>query len=435
MPTITQVQFAPAMPKRLRTAAYTRVSSGKDAMLHSLSAQVSYYSALIQKRADWEYAGVYIDEAVTGTKDSRKEFQRLLDDCRAGKIDQVITKSITRFARNTLTTLEVTRELKLLSINIFFEEQNIHTMSNEGELVLSILAASAQEGSLRVSESCKWRIQRMFRQGRPNIGRMLGYRLLDGKFYIIPEEAAIVRKIFDWYLGGMGKNAIMRKLNQECVASPLGGKWGEATVSQTLRNEKYAGNMLLQKTYVTDHLSKQKRKNCGELPSYFVENSHEAIIPKETFDAAQQEIERRAARYQPKPQARQSYPFTGLIRCGICGAAYNRKHAAAGSKYEKIVWICPAFNMEGKAVCDNQQIPEAILLAKTEEAGGFSGLKQIAAIGPGMLSFKYNGERQVDLTWQNPSRSQSWTPEMKEAARQRSLAAAQKRREQKGVKL
>ncbi|MDR1464741.1 MAG: recombinase family protein [Oscillospiraceae bacterium] len=426
--TITQVQFAPTMPTRKRTAAYTRVSSGKDAMLHSLSAQVSYYSALIQSRPDWEFAGIYCDEAVTGTKDSRAEFQRLLVDCKAGKIDQIITKSISRFARNTVTLLQTVRELKLLGIDVFFQEQNIHTMSAEGEMVLAILAAHAQENSLRVSESCKWRIQKMFREGRPNIGRMLGYRLRDGKFCIIPEEAKIVRSIFAWYLAGMGKNAIARRLSEEGISSPTGGRWGETSVAGILRNEKYAGNMRLQKTYVTDHLSKQKRLNHGERPVYFVSNSHEAIIPREQFDAVQREIACRAAIHQPNPQPRQKYALTGLVRCGICGANYRRKHTAAGTKYEKIVWICPTFNTQGQNHCPSQQIPEDILLAKVAEAGGFDGLLSIEVVGAGILSFIYKGKT-VDLTWQNPSRRASWTPEMKEAARQKSLANAQKRKE------
>ena len=421
MKAITQIQFAPAMPKRKRTAAYTRVSSGKEAMLHSLSAQVSYYSGLIQKRADWEYAGVYIDEAVSGTKDSRAEFQRMLDDCRAGKIDQVITKSITRFARNTVTLLKTVRELKALGIDVFFEEQNIHTQSSEGEMVLAILAAHAQENSLRVSESCKWRIRDKYAHGIPTGCIVFGYQLERGVFTIIPAEAAIVKKLFMDYLAGMGIGALSRKHGFSTTA-----------VRQMLRNEKYAGDLLLQKSYVTDHLSKRKVKNIGQLPQYLVRGNHPAIVDRGIFDAVQTEISRRAAIHQPNPRAPQSYPLTGLIRCGLCGAAYHRKHANAGGKYEKVVWICHAYNTLGKTVCANQQIPEDILLAKTEEAGGFKGLEQITAAGPGMLSFKYTGkdERVVDLTWQNPSRRESWTPEMKEAARQKSLAAAQKRREQ-----
>jgi len=448
MKTITQVQFAPVMPKRKRAAAYTRVSYGKEAMLHSLSAQISYYSGHIQKRADWEFAGIYAD-TLTGTKDSRKEFQRLLDDCRAGKIDQIITKSITRFARNTVTLLKVIRELKLLGIDVFFEEQNIHTMSAEGEMVLAILAAHAQENSLRTSESCKWRVRKQFQEGRVTGMAMLGYHLINGVLTIIPEEAALVQQIFQDYLAGAGPVAITKKLRGQGV------KFSPSGIADILRNEKYRGDMLLQKSFRVDHLTKRKVRNVGQLPQFYVRESHEAIIDRMTFDAVQAEIARRASAYTPNAPAEPSYPFTGLVRCGVCGAAYKRKHANAGSKYEKIVWICGTFNQIGKNECGSQQIPEDILLAKTEEAGGFDGLKQITIAGPGALSFLYivnecerkftqqftsvnehersscavHAGRQVDLAWQNPSRSQSWTSEMKEAARQKSLAAAKKRKE------
>jgi DNA invertase Pin-like site-specific DNA recombinase len=420
--TITQIQFAPAIPTRKRTAAYTRVSSGKDAMLHSLSAQVSYYSDLIQSRADWEFAGIYCDEAVTGTKDRRAEFQRLLADCRAGKIDQVITKSITRFARNTVDLLKTIRELKLLGIDVFFQEQNIHTLSAEGEMVLSILAANAQEQSLRVSENCKWRIRKDFREGKVCGMSMLGYRLHCGRLVIIPEEATLVRQIFVDYLKGMGINAIVRK----CLAQGL--KMSETGLQKMLRNEKYTGNMLLQKTYVVDHLTKQARINNGELPKYFVENSHEAIIPHEQFEAVQREIQRRAAIHQPHPRAPRAYPLTGLVKCGVCGAGFRHKIVGAAQKYKKPVWICDTFNMRGKEYCANQQIPEDMLLAKVAEAGGFDGLQKIVAV-PGTLAFHYNNGNVIELTWQNPSRAGSWTPEMREAARQRAVINAQKRRE------
>ena len=168
----------PSLPQRKRVAAYARVSSGKDAMLHSLSAQVSYYSNLIQRNPEWCYAGVYIDEALTGTKDNRKDFQRLLEDCRAGKIDRVLTKSISRFARNTVTLLETVRELKALGVDVYFEEQNIHSMNGDGELMLTILASYAQEESLSVSENCKWRIRNQFKSGElVNWHSMYGYRI------------------------------------------------------------------------------------------------------------------------------------------------------------------------------------------------------------------------------------------------------------------
>jgi len=200
--TITIVPALPKLEQRKRVAAYARVSSGKDAMLHSLSAQVSYYSSLIQKHGDWLYVGVYADEAKTGTKDNRADFQRLIADCRAGKIDMVITKSISRFARNTVTLLQTVRELKALGVDVFFEEQNIHTMSADGELMMTILASYAQEESRSASENQKWRIKRNFEAGMPWNGTLLGYRMVDGRYEIIPEEAELVRRIYSLYLSG-----------------------------------------------------------------------------------------------------------------------------------------------------------------------------------------------------------------------------------------
>lgn len=206
-------------PKLTKVAAYARVSSGKDAMLHSLSAQVSYYNELIQRHPGWVFCGVYADEALTGTKADRKNFTRLLKDCRAGKVDMVITKSISRFARNTVTLLETVRELKLIGVDVYFEEQNIHSISADGELMLSILASYAQEESLSTSENQKWRIKRNFENGMPWNGTLLGYRYEHGKYVIVPEEAEIVQLIFDSYLSGMGITAIMKTLNKKGIGN------------------------------------------------------------------------------------------------------------------------------------------------------------------------------------------------------------------------
>jgi len=399
----------------LRTAAYTRVSSGKDAMLHSLSAQVSYYSKLIQNTPGWVYAGVYTDEAITGTKRERPEFQRLLEDCRAGKIDLVVTKSVSRFARNTLTTLEAVRELRALEVDVFFEEQNIHTLSAEGEFLLTLLASYAQEESLSVSENCKWRIRNDFKEGRPTFTRLLGYELQNGKFIIVPGEAELVRRIFADYLSGKGITSIRKALLSEGVGISQTG------LSKLLRNEKYAGDLLLQKSFTADHLTKKKTKNTGQLPMYLVEDAHEAIIPRADFNAVRAEMARRSARYQPNPQAPPLYDLSGKIRCGTCGAGYRRKHAAAGSKYEKIVWICKTFNTLGRDHCTAQQIPDDILRAKLAEAGGLEGLQEIRVPGPNRLCFVYADGRLAELPWQHPSRRESWTPGMKEQARQDAL--------------
>jgi DNA invertase Pin-like site-specific DNA recombinase len=439
MKKITKLDALPQNPKRKRVAAYARVSSGKDAMRHSLSAQVSYYSNLIQRRIEWAFAGIYADEPIAGTKDNRPEFQRMLTDCRAGAIDMVITKSITRFARNTVTTLEAVRELKTLGIDVFFEKENIHSVSGDGELMLSILASFAQEESRSASENCKWRIRKMFEAGQPTFTRLLGYKWVDGKFQILPEEAEVVKQIFADYLSGLGKIAIAKKLNAMGVPTKNGGPWMYNTVDKILRNEKYAGNLILQKTFVEDHVSKKSRVNRGELPKYHIEDSHEAIIGRETFESAQREIARRAGVCKPPKQPVECYPFTGLIRCGTCGRRYQRKHAAAGSKYEKPVWICAAFNSLGKQFCSSQQIPEDILLAKTAEVLGVERVDaaalaaQVAEIQVpehNLLVFAFHDGHDVSVSWQSPSRRESWTEEMKQTARARQFKILEERRKQ-----
>ena len=210
---VKRVHFInPVIPKRKRVAAYARVSSAKDAMHHSLSAQVSYYSNLIQSRGEWKYAGVYADEAKTGTKDSRENFIQMLADCKNGKVDMIITKSISRFARNTITLLSVVRELKTIGVDVFFEEQNIHTLSADGELMLTILASYAQEESLSASENQKWRVRKNFQEGKPWNGTILGYRYSGGKRVIKHDEAETVRKTIRLYLSGWGYEKIAKKL-------------------------------------------------------------------------------------------------------------------------------------------------------------------------------------------------------------------------------
>lgn len=215
------------VPKLTRVAAYARVSSGKDAMLHSLSAQVSYYNDLIQHQPGWVFCGVYADEALTGTKADRENFTHLLNDCRAGKVDIVITKSISRFARNTVTLLGTVRELKRIGVDVYFEEQNIHSISPDGELMLSILASYAQEESLSASENQKWRIERNFENGMPWNGTMLGYRYKDGTYITVPEETETVRFIFDQYLSGKGITAIMKMLNKKAIPTPQRKRLGK----------------------------------------------------------------------------------------------------------------------------------------------------------------------------------------------------------------
>ena len=427
---VTRVEFRiPAQPKANRVVAYARVSSGKDAMLHSLSAQVSYYSDLIQQHSGWIYCGAYADEAMTGTKDDREGFQRLLKECRDGNVDMVITKSISRFARNTVTLLETVRELKSRGVDVYFEEQCIHTISAEGELMMTILASYAQEESLSASENQKWRIKHSFEDGRPWNGTILGYRYTDGVYTIVPEEAEIVKSIFSDYLSGMGTSAIAKKLNAAGILTRKGNRWGHTAVDKVLKNEAYTGNLLLQKTYRENHITKRMLVNCGELPMYCAENSHEAIIGQETFEAVQSEMACRAKKSKKLGITKQTHPFTGKMVCSICGKNYLCKPTPTGP-----VWICSTFNLQGKAFCASKQIPEETLLKVTAEVLGNEVFDEqsfkdhvvdILVCANNTLIYRFADGTHTEKCWEDRPRSQSWTEEMKSEARRKALERRQ----------
>ena len=427
--TITKTIFPPApLPSLTRVAAYARVSSGKDEMLHSLAAQVSYYSEYIQKQPGWFYSGVYADEAITGTKDNRPEFQRLLTDCKQGKIDLVLTKSISRFARNTVTLLETVRELKSLGIDVYFEEQNIHTLSGEGELMLTILASYAQEESLSVSENCKWRIRQDFSKGKPGNIKVFGYDLVDGQLEINTQEAETIRMIFADYLSGMGKNAIVKKLREQGVSTKTNRNWQVNTIYTILRDEKYTGQLLMQKTFRSDHLNKIKKVNNGELLQYCIDENHPAIIPTDIFEKVQQEIERREKKYMPQPRTPIFSEFTGKIQCGICGASFRRKIVNAGTRFATAKWVCSSYNTHGISACSMKPIPEDVLKRLASEVLGMdefdpnaitSNILKIIIPKFGEVEFHTTDGRSETKTWRYPSRRDSWTDEMKQAAKQR----------------
>jgi DNA invertase Pin-like site-specific DNA recombinase len=411
-------------PKMLRVATYARVSSGKDAMLHSLSAQVSYYNDLIQKHEGWLFCGVFADEATTGTKDSRENYQKLLEECRKGAIDLVLTKSISRFARNTVTLLETVRELKSLGVDVYFEEQNIHSISPDGELMLTVLASYAQEESRSASENRKWQIRKDFEQGKVGSITILGYRrTADGSLEVVPEEAEIVKMIFSDYLSGMGKQTICNKLNEMHIPTRYGNEWTAEAVRRILKNEKYCGDLLLQKTFRENYITKRKIENRGQLPKYYVEDAHEPIVDRETFLAVQKRMEEHQ-RFAPKSTA-VSYPFTSMIKCGCCGKFYRRKIQPC-----RITWICHTYNTKGKKHCpDSKQIPEDRLYSaccevlSTEEFDEDifkDRICQIYVPEPNVLLFQFHDGHEQRIYWKDHSRSESWTDEMKERARERS---------------
>ena len=411
---VQKVKFPPVAPKRKRVAAYARVSSGKDAMLHSLAAQVEYYSNYIRRHPGWEYVGVYADEAKTGTKDSREQFQQLLADCKAGKIDHILTKSISRMARNTVTLLETVRELKALGISVYFEEQNIDTGTDDGELMLSILASYAQEESLSASENQKWRVRQNFENGQPWRGFMLGYRYKDGQYIVVPEETEIVRSIYADFLDGKGVTAIMKRLNKQGILTQQGFTWHKSAITRVLKNYTYTGNLLLQTKFRENHLTKRTLVNRGQLPQYHATDTHEPIIDIDTYNAVQLEMHRRAQKYG-KRQTSGKYPFSGMVTCAGCGKHYRRKVTATGP-----VWICSTYNTLGKVACSSKAIPESTLMETAATVSATGEITAVTAHNDNTLEFTLADGTVTVKQWQDRSRASSWTPEMRAAAGEKS---------------
>ena len=432
---IEEIPAKPKEAKRIRVAAYARVSSDKDAAFHSLEAQTEYYRDYVAARPDWELVSIYSDNGISGTTIHRPEFQRMLQDCRDGKIDLVVTKSVTRFARNTVILLETIRDLKKLGVDCYFEKEDMHSISPDGELLLTLLAMYAEEEARSASENQKWRIQKLYDQGKPAGGHVFGYRLVGDKFEIVPEEAEIVKEIFALYLSGMGYAKIARTLIERGISSCFGGTWSSASVRDILLNEKYTGDLLLQKYFREDFRTKKDRKNTGELRKVYVKNSHDGIIDRQTFQAVQQEIERRSARqmeimaHRTVGHENSGKLFTGLISCGFCGGTYVRKYTNAKSG-DQPIWICNQYFKYGKAACQSQRISEDILIEKTKEILGVSELNREKILGAisriivpehHCLIYKLADGSTADAHWEHPSRKLSWTDEMREAARQKAL--------------
>ena len=313
--------------------------------MNSVSAQVSYYSAFIQNNPEWEYAGVYADCGISGTDTTkRSEFRRMLEDCESGKIDIILTKSISRFARNTVDLLETVRHLKSLGIEVRFEKEHINSLSEDGELMLSLLASFAQEESRSISENVKWGVRKRFQSGEIGTANkhILGYRYDEEaqKYMIIPEEAGAVRWMFQMYIDGVSFRRIAENMNQAGIRTTLGNDFQEASVRQLIFNEVYAGDIRRQKCYMADPITKAKVKNGGELPQYYMADCHEAIIDRETYAQVKAEMERRAGLVNP------TYPFTGKIKCGICGRSYTRRATMVKGR-EYVSWFCRAKKEKG----------------------------------------------------------------------------------------
>ena len=366
-----KVTFIPADPKyekkdirsqRLRVAPYCRVSTDSDEQLTSYTAQIEYYTAKIAANPEWTMVRLYADEGITGTSTKkRKQFNKLIADCEAGKIDLVITKSVSRFGRNTLDGLQYTRKLKRLGVGVFFEKENVNTLHMDNEMILTFFFSQAQAESESLSGNVKWGHRKNFRDGKVyfQYKNFLGYRRgANGEPEIDEEEAKVVRRIFARYLVGDSIRQIARGLEADGIKTVRGNeKWSDSVIQGMLQNEKYIGDALLQKTYIADIFSHQSKKNMGELPKYYVHDSHPAIIDRETFRKVQEEIARRAGKKRTSSKAKTElgkysgkFAFSELLVCGECGSPYRRQtYMPRGEKY--YVWRCLNRLENGRRIC------------------------------------------------------------------------------------
>ncbi len=344
---------------KLRVAAYCRVSTDSDDQLVSLETQIKHYESYINANPDWEFAGLYYDEGITGTKkEKRPELLRMIADCENKQIDFIVTKSISRFARNTTDCLELVRKLLDLGICIYFEKENINTGSMESELMLSILSGLAESESVSISENSKWSVKRRFQNGTFKISYPpYGYETDDGKLVVNKTQADIVRFIFAEILSGKGTHKIADELNRCNIPSKKGGRWTATTIRGMVGNEKYSGDAIFQKTYTDEYFS--RHYNYGEQEQYLMKNHHDAIISHEDFEAAQTIINQRGkekgvVKHHGKYQNR--YPFSGKIICGKCGGKFKRRIHSTGR--HNIAWCCTN-HISDIGKCSMKYIPQS----------------------------------------------------------------------------
>ena len=387
--TTPTVIFIPAKPevvraskRQLRVAAYCRVSTDDEEQLTSYEAQKNYYTDKIMTNKEWTMAGIFADEGITGTSArKRPEFLRMIRQCKQGKIDIVLTKSISRFARNTVDCLNYVRALKELGIAVIFEKENMNTLEIDSEILITMLGAFAQSESESISANVRWGIRQAMKEGKATIQYkyLYGYRKGDdGKPEIIPDQAEVVRKIYDLFLSGTPVRGIQEYLNENAVPNINSEpKWARSAIDSILTNEKYCGDVLLQKTYIDDCINKKVKKNTGQLPMYLVQNHHEGIISRETFDAAQAELSRRNAGRSPSkknaPTGRSryssKYALSDRLYCGECGTRYQRCTWRNRDGSKRIVWRCVSRVDYGSKYChdsptlDEEPLHRAVLAA------------------------------------------------------------------------
>jgi len=389
---ISQFTAAPiGSSKKRRVAGYARVSTDHEDQQSSYEAQVDYYTAYIKGREDWEFISVYTDEGISATSTTKRDgFNKMVANALDGRIDLIITKSVSRFARNTVDSLTTIRKLKENKVECYFEKENIWTFDSKGELLLTIMSSLAQEESRSISENVTWGQRKRMQDGKVSVPfkRFLGFEKgEDGNLVVNEEQAIIVRRIYGMFLQGRSPFAIARVLTEEGIPTPGGKKnWAQGTVKSILTNEKYKGDALLQKVYTVDFLSKKKKVNEGEVPQYYVEGNHDAIIEPGVFDAVQKQM---AIRHPGKNRQSSVHIFSSRIKCGDCGGWYGAKVWHSNDKYRRTIWRCN-HKFEGDDKCgtphfEEAEIQELFLKAlnilcteKDEIIAGFDLIKETA---------------------------------------------------------
>jgi DNA invertase Pin-like site-specific DNA recombinase len=354
--------------KKKKVCAYARVSTDSLSQGESLENQIQYYENIISSNPEYEFIGVFADRGITGTTENRPEFQRMLEFCRSGKIDLIITKSVSRFARNTAIMLKTVRQLKDIDVEVRFEKENIDTLSGDGELMLTILSSFAQEESKNVSDNINWRFKQKFQRGELVINekRFLGYdKNQYGDLVINQKEAKVVRRIFENYLSGKGSFTIAKELEKEGIPTAVGGKWNDTTILKILKNEKYRGDAILQKYYTPNHLTKTKVKNNGQVDSYYIEDNHSPIVIREMWELVQDEIKRRAEAkgniQGDRDKYKRRYRLTGMLYCSKCCSSLIRRTWNSKFNCKKIVWQCSNYIRNGKGACEGTRIDDEIV--------------------------------------------------------------------------
>lgn len=357
--TILEPEVMPLVKKKV--CAYVRVSTNSDDQADSLENQTTYYRDKITSNPTFDFVGIFADQGYTGTKDNRPEFQKMLELCRCGEIDVILVKSVSRFARNTTIVLGYVRELKALGVEVRFEDQNINTLTQDGELMLTVLSAFAEEESRSVSENIRWRVRKKFEKGELiiNTKRFLGYDKDEyGDLVINQKEAKIVRRIFEEYLSGKGSFIIAKELNKEHISTVTGAKWHDTTVLEILKNEKYKGDAILQKYYTPNHLCKQSKRNINKRESFYVGENHSPIVSVEMWQQVQDELVKRRRNKQGNNK---KHPLSGLLICSKCGHKLQRRVWNSGTPSQKVMWQCSHYIKNGKDACSGTVIEESVL--------------------------------------------------------------------------